>query len=171
VTIQLLLWKVADIQPPVAQAVLSGVRMDQAMGLISRTLDAQGKEAERSLLKDYFDQLGVINRVRNDILFYGAQVHERDVAVVSNKTAAHIPDRARETRVSVFDLEQMCFDLRQIRHAISRALVVDAPLLSLPRAKPSLQSWRYKQPPQVALQRMTPTTPVTRSPPPASSQE
>lgn len=170
--IQLLLWKVAGLQMPLAQAVLSGVRVDQAMSLINRALDASGRVDDKFALERLFSQFGLLNRTRNDILHYGAILAEKDVATVSNALVAHIPSRVREIKVSIFNLEQMSFDLRVIAYALGQIALLDAPIAEEGKANPCLlRSWRYKPPPQAVPLDTTPKTPAKRLRPPEPSQE
>jgi hypothetical protein len=156
---QLLLWKVAGLEMPLAQAVLSGVRVDQAMGLINRAMDALGRGDDKLALERYFNQFGLLNRVRNDILHYGPVLSEKDVATVSNALAAHLPSRVRETKLSISDLEQMSFDLRVIGYVLAQISLLDVPI---PEACSLLRSWRYKQPPQAAPPSTSRKTPTKR---------
>lgn len=71
--LQAALWKFAGVTPPGAQAVFSGVRVNGAMQFINRLADAQNwDKARKDELQFMFAQLGIINRLRNDLLHYGA---------------------------------------------------------------------------------------------------
>jgi len=63
----------AGLSPPLAQAILPGLRIDAAKSYVNRIADIQQwDDARRDELKYVFEQLGTINKLRNDILHYGS---------------------------------------------------------------------------------------------------
>ena len=108
----------AGVRESIGPALLSGIRLDQAQSLINRILDTEEDTFNKSYLKRHFDQLGVINQVRNNILHYGADFQDRNTVVVSNRIVAHIPSRVREYEVTTHDLKSMSKDLQIIKTAI-----------------------------------------------------
>jgi len=101
--LQAALWKFAGVTPPGAQAVFSGVRVNGAMQFINRLADAQNwDKARKDELQFMFAQLGIINRLRNDLLHYGAswQELEDETFVITNKPFVHVPERIQETRIT-----------------------------------------------------------------------
>src|SRR5258708_35777082 len=52
------LWYLADVKPPIAQAVLTGIKVEGAIGLINRLADAQDwPPARKNEFKKFSDQL------------------------------------------------------------------------------------------------------------------
>lgn len=91
-----LLWHFGEIMPPIAPAILGGVRTDQGMSLINRIAESKKwKKSKRDKLTYVFNQLGQINKLRNDILHYGATPYGKKWKV-TNQRVAHIPKRVRE---------------------------------------------------------------------------
>src|SRR5438128_12465077 len=70
INLQLALWQFAKLSKPIARALLSGsTRINEAMNQILKLAEAQKWEDEKKKeLKFLFDQLGIINKVRNDLL-------------------------------------------------------------------------------------------------------
>jgi hypothetical protein len=70
VNLQLALWQFAKLPKTVARAWLSSsTRINEAMNQISKLAEAQGwEDAKKKELKLLIDQLGMINKVRNDLL-------------------------------------------------------------------------------------------------------
>src|SRR5712692_9287026 len=75
VTMQLALWTFAGLSRPMARALLAGsTRIDAAMNLISKVAEAQKwKASKKRELNVIFSHLGIINKIRNDILHFGAK--------------------------------------------------------------------------------------------------
>jgi hypothetical protein len=115
--LQTYLWHFAGISKPTAQAVFSGIRVDGAMQLINRIADAHNwHDPAKERIKYVFSQLGMINRLRNDILHYGAET-PADLGgdwIVSNKQFAHIPERIQETKINPKILKDATYDLVRI---------------------------------------------------------
>ncbi|WP_341915786.1 hypothetical protein [Ferrovibrio terrae] len=108
------LWRLTEMQPHTARAVLSGVKIDTAMSLIRRLSEAEEWPQKRISEVDHvFRQLALINSFRNDILHHQGQVKGRKITV-SNGFSAHIPERVRTTTISVGDLRRMNSDLAKI---------------------------------------------------------
>lgn len=172
--LQAALWKFAGVSPPSAQAVFSGVRVDGAMQFINRLADAQNwDKARKDELQFMFAQLGIINRLRNDLLHYGAswQELEDETFVITNKPFVHVPDRIQETRITPEILKDATFDTAQIL----LRLILFAWSDEYPEARKQFDpvlstSWRYKPPPQHPQSRKTPKRSRTLSPQPPSSR-
>ena len=74
-TLLKVLWILARLEAPYAQAVLSGVKIEGAMGLINRIAEAeQWPDNKKAEWQEVFTQLGLINKLRNDILHYGGSM-------------------------------------------------------------------------------------------------
>jgi len=166
-TLLRVLWTLAHLQAPYAQAVLSGVRIEGAMSLINRIADAEHWPAEtRAKWKAVFDQLGIINKLRNDLLHHGAMMHG-DVWLVSNRPVAHHEDRIREIQITPATLDDARVDLEYIHlHLIvlggpGTGIYVATPVRALNR-KLQRYAWRYKSPPRADWGQMTPSIPRKR---------
>jgi hypothetical protein len=149
------LWNLSRLEPPYAQAVLSGVRIDGAMGYINRIADAEKWTSEkRQDWQKIFSQIGLINRLRNDILHYGTTTYG-SVRVVTNAAAAHTPERIREIHIKPAILNKASQDLWEIFLFVTLLagtgeIYGRKPTVSRLRRK----TWRYKQPPQADWAKM-----------------
>jgi hypothetical protein len=168
------LWIMAQLEPPYAQAVLSGVKIEGAMSFINRIAEAeQWPDEKTTQWHAVFSQLGLLNKLRNDILHYGSLMFG-DVWVISNRLVAHHPKRVREIHITPKILEAATTDLTLINVRLT--------LLAGPRAgevyprggrrglkriwRPS--PWLYKQPPQAGWARMLDEV-LQKQPPPHQS--
>lgn len=152
-TLLRVLWTFAQLKSPYAQAVLSGVRIEGAMGLINRIADAESWKPERRQdWQKIFTQIGIINKLRNDIFHHGTAWFGQ-VWVVSNRDVAHLPERVREIHITPKILDKATKDLWDIfvfltllgGPAVGEIYGRKSPtLMRQLRRKP----WRYKQPPQ-----------------------
>jgi hypothetical protein len=133
----------------IGAAVFSGVRIDAAKDLIGRLYEARGAERSAELVRA-FAQLGLITRVRNDILHYGAVPNPEGEAIVSNSRAAHSARALREMRVSRETLQQMTSDLVQISLVLMDQITwgEDTPFVTWEREEDYdwivARPWRYK---------------------------
>jgi hypothetical protein len=150
------LWVVADIKFEVAPALLSGVRVDGAIGLLGRVMDAKkmtgpNRESAETALR----QLGIINKLRNDILHYGVDMTGGEL-IVSNKMSAHIPERLREIVISHHILDDMTHDLEKINvhlFAFYTRTIYPEIKIDIPGYAERLrQPWRYRSPRQSSSQ-------------------
>src|SRR5205823_6392002 len=83
----------SKVTGPVARAIFSGTRAEAAKQYITRIMDAEHYRQEiKDELKNVFNQLGLINSARNEILHYGTQF-EGDQFIVTNAAKAHLPSR------------------------------------------------------------------------------
>lgn len=169
------LWILAGLKAPYAQAVLSGVKVEGAMGLIRRIAEAERwAEKKKAQWDRVFSQLGLINKLRNDLLHHGASMFG-DVWIVSNKAVAHHPNRVREIHITPKILEDATSDLGFI--------FLELILLGGPKAgtiygenrrsalrRRQRSPWRYKQPPQADWARMLDEILREQSPPRPPSQ-
>src|SRR5258708_38984581 len=115
VNMQQALWEFAKLSRPLAIALLAGsTRIDSAINLMSKISVAQKWKAERKReLQAICTQLGIINKVRNDILHYVARLTKGE-CVVSNRALAATQKRTRITRFTVRALRDMPGDLMAI---------------------------------------------------------
>lgn len=146
-TIQTVLWHVAGVPSPTAQAVFTGIRANEAMSLITRISGAQKWRSEKKKeIANVFGQFGQINRLRN----YGAYLAGPEQWRVSNELFAHIPKRVQKTIVTVDILKDASADLHKIdSHLIMLAWRKAAPPESRRAFRETMRSaWRYKPPQQ-----------------------
>ena len=113
--LQTVMWRAAGVKPPVAPAVFSGVRIDQAISFMNRIADAKRWPKRRRDEFSYLSQqLGIINKLRNDILHYGAETDYAGRWLVSNEKFIHTPERLRETYIDERELANATSDLKKI---------------------------------------------------------
>jgi hypothetical protein len=161
----IVLWIAAKVNFDIAPALLSGVRIDAAIGLIGRVLDARKiDDQNRTDLEATLRQLAILNKMRNDILHYGAKADADGELVVSNKVSAHVESRLRETIVSAQTLDDMTYDLDTIwvrLHVYGFRITAEGMGFSgMPGFDQRLQRpWRYTPPPQASQAGKTPKTP------------
>jgi hypothetical protein len=112
-----LLVKEAGVSDVVAKAIFSGVKIDGAKDFINRLYEARGDERPVALVRA-FEQLGVITRMRNDLVHYGV-THAYGLSPrVSNSRTAHAKRALRELHVSNEVLSNMISDLGVINTVI-----------------------------------------------------
>lgn len=150
--LQLTLRLFAGLENKIGSALLSGVRPDQAKDLLNRVLDVRNMGPVKGMLKRHFDHLGLITKVRNDILHYGAEFETPEVLIVSNERDAHVPSRLREIRITPSSLRQMNLDLGTIRCGLLAAVEEIIPSdRDYKWREHAREPWRYKPPPQGTL--------------------
>lgn len=155
VNMQLALWTFAHLSKPMARALLAGsTRIDAAMTLISKVAEAEKWDAEKKTeLSRLFTQLGHINKIRNDLLHFGASPDSTsDEWTVSNKTFATADDQVRITKITVQTLSDLSSDVANINSNLVLLAWGD-------QMKPATRElfentkhfpWRYTPPPQAA---------------------
>ena len=117
VNLQTVLWHFAGVSSPIAPAVFSGVRADQAMSRINRVADARRwKQSRKDKLECVFTQLGHIKKLRNDIMHYGATPSSFSFTdwTVTNRLFAHVEERIRIIPISAGILDSAIHDLQKI---------------------------------------------------------
>ncbi len=171
------LWIVSEVKQPTAQALLSGVRVDQTFGLLARVMDARKISGpSRVALEETLRQIGLINKIRNEILHFGADGRGQGLLVVSNKRAAHIERRLREITVSARALDDMTYDLDTIwvrlhvyGFRIMASRMADMEFKIPGYAERLRRPWRYTPPPQAPSGGRNPQTLPAQPPQPPSS--
>src|ERR1700732_471075 len=66
--------RLSAITGAVGAALLSGVRVDQALSLTNRVFEAKDDPLGKSALSKYLLQLGNINKLRNELLHHGGHL-------------------------------------------------------------------------------------------------
>jgi hypothetical protein len=168
VNLQMAVWEFAGLSEPVAKAILPSLRIEMAMSTINRIADTQSWNAEkRAELEDMFWHLGEINKLRNDILHYGAAMDGSEWITVTNKAFAHVPNKVRTLRISSTTLKEATLDLVKIQtHLVALAWGHRMPLTARASMSDILTSaWRYKSPQQAGDPRKSQKTPQARKRP------
>jgi hypothetical protein len=148
-----LLRAVAGVSDPMGAALFSGVKVDAATSLINRVCEATDRADLQARLKPIFDQLGVINGVRNNTVHWGAREDGGEL-VVSNLYFAATPDRIRKFPISATDLQLMIIDLIKISMHLSweemtvKGEIISPEMQELVFRKVLNAAWRYKPPQQ-----------------------
>jgi hypothetical protein len=145
------LYRISGVHPQIGNAIFSGTRVEGGMQLITRVAEVRKwPQAKREELKYVFDQLSIINKLRNDVLHFGAYRLGSDY-IVSNRPVAHMPDRIREFRVSHETLQAAGADLAAIGQRLlflveegHQPQIIEYLKKSSGARRPS---WQYKSPP------------------------
>jgi hypothetical protein len=156
------LWYLAGLESPTAQAVLTGHKVEGAISLINRLGDAkQWPEPRKQQFKKFADHLGLINKLRNDILHNGSNWTSSQTWTITNRRFAHIPSRIRSYPVTTELLRNARRDLQKIEG--------DLILFTWGHAMPqptlrnfqhaSLHPWLYKPPPGFEMLKTSQKTP------------
>jgi hypothetical protein len=143
---QVALWQASRVASPIAQAVFSGIRADEACNKIKRIADAQGWSEQRQAdWKEIADHLGILRELRNDLLHYGARWISPNIWLVSNQMFAHIPSKITDTIVTPAILTDATADVEKIGAHLFKSMF-DHEMTEI--AKTSLagalsSAWRY----------------------------
>ena len=177
-----------NVPLPVARAIYSDLRIDAAINTAKRLLEARkqvfgANEFEKDIekwLTYIFDQLGIINGIRNHIVHHGV-VATTDFSkpVVSNRLRARAASQVKEIEISPADLEALNSDLGGI---IAMLPAVSIAILSGPSPKAAeafamleetkkRNAWRYKSPLQGGKKGKSPDKAPEPPPQPQSSGE
>jgi hypothetical protein len=168
------LWHFASLKAPIAQAIMSGVRTEDAISYINRIADAtKWTNEKKASFKTVFNQIQVINKLRNDIVHRGAALQADGTWLSTNKAVAHIPERITNTVVSAEALDFARNDLFSIRAALTLLTYDHLKIKGLdPWAKPALDgAWQYKPAPQGRKAQTNRTARRKQPSPPRSSPE
>jgi hypothetical protein len=150
-SMQIALWRLSNVKTPVAQAVFSGVRADDACNKISRISEAENwPETRRAEWKVVADRLGILRTLRNDILHYGANWQPDGSWIVTNKDYVHASHKVKNTPVTVTVLADASDDLQRLSLRLFRFLFADEMSeKGLRNLDQGLRiAWRYIPPPQ-----------------------
>jgi hypothetical protein len=102
-TLAFVLWKTAGLNVTIAQTLLSGVRVDEAISLMRRVLEAKRLAKDSDLYKEIdnvLTQLKIITGVRNQLLHHGIEVlPDLTGLITTNKLRAF-----NERVISSFDI-------------------------------------------------------------------
>lgn len=156
-TLQHTLWMVSGVKADVAPAIFSGLRVEGCLQFLRRIADAKKwNSPKKQALEEIIARLGPINKLRNDILHYGAtmDLSAEHSWLISNRGFAHTPQKIREFLITPSLLDNVSSDLRKLFYLI---IVLGLRELFGPkggawvkrRFAPFLKpAWLYKPPPQ-----------------------
>jgi len=159
--LQTSLWMIARTKPPVAPAIFNGLKIEGCLGAIKRIADAKNWSAKKKdRLEEIINRLGPINRLRNDILHYGATIDlsAEDVWLLSNKRYVHIPQKIRESFITPALLNDATADLDKLFYLIVFLALSDRSPKSARSVREALEplrpqaqahAWLYKSPPPI----------------------
>jgi len=148
-TVQEVLWHFAGVKSPVAPALFSGVRVEDARNKITRIAEAEGWNDERKATwKAISEQLSLVQQLRNDVVHYGAQWRGRHSWVISNRLFAHTDNAVKEFNISATMLNDASADLETIEH---RLIAFTWPDAIPPEGRAGFdraltRAWQYKRP-------------------------
>lgn len=134
-----------NLDMDLANAVLSGVKADQAIQNIKRIYQAKRKELPPDMA-EAFEHIAILNTARNEIIHYGAEATgDGPQRTVSTALKAHSPDKVKEWIVTPDILGDMHLDAEKAFHMLLVPLV---PTLAPPKhAREALmRAWQYKYP-------------------------
>jgi len=157
--LQKALWFFSKAKSPIAQAIFSGVRADDACGKITRIAEAENWSGARlhewELIRN---RVGILRILRNDILHYGANWQLDGTWIVTNKDYVHAAHKITETPVTVDILDDAIADSQKVGLHIFLFLYRDAVSEKASElTRPATQrSWRYKPPQQAGNRRNSP---------------
>jgi hypothetical protein len=163
------LWTYAKTEPKIAKVLFAGVKIELGMTHVKQLAEVADAAADlKADLIDVFQQLGIINGVRNAILHYGANSIAEGAGIVSDAQKAK--GEPREFPISPQDLHEMTEDLKKIAiHLRYRHLGQPAPLGDFGKKtldKVLLRPWQYKYPgpPKAPSKKQTNQHPQARGP-------
>jgi hypothetical protein len=171
-TLQRALWHISNVKSPVAQAIFSGVRADDASNKITRIGEAENwSEERRAAWKVIADRLGILRTLRNDLLHYGADLKLDGTWVVTNQRYVHAPRKITRTPVTPAILGEATSDLQKLGIHLFHFLYHEAMSSDAARnLEQTLQhAWRYTPPPQATRPKTNPDSGPKRPRPPRPS--
>lgn len=143
-TVTLTLWHYAKTPPEISKIAFSGARIETSTQYIKQM--AKATDAPQNLrddLDDVFQQLGIINGVRNDILHYGAEFVAEGNAIVSDAFKAK--GQPYSFPISPTALNEMTDDLDKIIAHLKTLHLNDHQGYTI-LGNPVHSPWRYKHP-------------------------
>jgi hypothetical protein len=164
---------ISGVSLETARAIFSGVRMNAALGLITRLAETNRLPAAlKRELADASAQLGLITRIRNDILHAENDLMENGDLRLTNERAAHTSENLRIQCISAATLDDMTADLSKASAHIGLVAWWQNEHIELMRERDAAvlaRAWRYKPPPQDRSPRKPPNKRSARQPRPRSS--
>ena len=117
------IWATSGMELKAAQALLSGIRVNDGIGLLGRLLDVQEPIVKaKKEVKEALRQLGIINKVRNDILHYGIDLNRKE-KIITNQMKALSRSRITRTKISSSVIAFMVSDVAVILEVLAQQIV------------------------------------------------
>lgn len=108
--IQVVLWKVSDIEESVAKAIFSGTRTRTAVDFIKRVAETKDITIPQDIV-EAFGHLNAINTARDNIVHWGTSESRDGSRIISNSFMAHTERAIKEFHISTSALNDMTSDL------------------------------------------------------------
>ncbi|HEV7658418.1 MAG TPA: hypothetical protein VGO55_01105 [Allosphingosinicella sp.] len=144
-----LLWEISGASIEVARAAFGDARYDKIVTLINRINDSRGED-EHPLFRRAVEQMGLISRMRNDLVHLGIALTDKG-GMVSNHVKA-MPGRAKAFTITADMLDKMTADLKVITACITVCHIdrfgLPPDARELPFRDVAQRPWMYKPPPQ-----------------------
>lgn len=140
----LTLWHYAKTPPEVSKVIFTSDKVDSCITKIKQIAKVSNVDsALQGDLEDIFQQLGIINGVRNDVLHYGAEFVAEGNAIVSDALKAK--GEPYVFPISPTALDQMTTDLDKIIAHLKTLHLGDSHAYTI-LGNPMHSAWRYKHP-------------------------
>jgi hypothetical protein len=128
-----------------ANAILSGTRVDAAISFIRRLHAARRVEISVEV-EDVLVHLATLNTARNELVHFGTYFDSDRWRVVSTAAKAHLPEKAKEWRISTNTLYDMADDAEKA--ALTLLAILKPSLKRRTDWKDALsRAWLYKSAP------------------------
>ena len=171
--LQRALWHLSNVKSPVAQAIYSGVRADDACNKITRIGEAENwSDERRAAWKVIADRLGILRTLRNDLLHYGTDWQLDGTWVTTNRQYVHAPRKVTTTPITPAILGEATSDLQKLGLHLFHFLYHEAMSPEgVKNLEPTLhRAWRYRPPPRSVRPGKSPDTGQARQRQPRSSR-
>jgi hypothetical protein len=171
---QIALWHFAKVKTPIAQAVFSGVRSDDACNKITRIADAENWPEERKIIwQEISSRLGLLRTLRNDIVHYGAEWVAPNTWIATNDMFVHAPKKITNTPVTITILSDATADLQKLSLLLFNFIFADemTALGKLSIRQALERAWRYIPPQPTGNADKSRSTAPKQKRPPASSRK
>lgn len=139
-------------------AITSGAKIDACVGFIKRLYEARGIVVPEKI-KECFEHLAIVNKLRNDLLHKGASSE----FIITNEVRS-LPNRLEIYTVSSKMLSEANDDVAKITFTLStHQAPISGPLNELEKIQSLLDGpWKYKQPSPIHNHHTNPKKPLVR---------
>jgi hypothetical protein len=149
----------------IANAVISGTKVDSAISFVRRIYAARNSDLP-AVVDEILTHLQALNTARNEILHHGTYYDVPVGRFVSNALKSHIPSKVKRWKLTTHLLETMADDAAKAATML-RALIDAAQGEPITRNEALRRAWQYK-PQQGPLEIERPKTPQDQPRPRAS---
>ncbi len=140
----LTLWHYAKTPPDISKVIFTSDKVDGCITKIKQIAKVSNVHTDlQNDLLDIFQQLGIINGVRNDVLHYGAELVAEGNAIVSDALKAK--GEPYVFPISPTALDQMTADLDKIIAHLKTLHLGDRRTYTI-LGNPMHSAWQYKHP-------------------------